>query len=243
MTGKKGNYSIRSVFLAVALLLAALTFAKVAGYLTGPARAQSLGAQVAALAKPDPNVVQPYLEETQKTAETVKKQNLFVKPPPKEHPVKQVDGILGDEILIGDKKYKVGDKIGDAKVVSIDATQVMIEWDGQTKGFAPLAAAVGTRPEPSARPAPPPTAGKAPEPERPRRVARPEPAPQVQAAAPEDDDPLAWLGVNLSPRMRALLIEKWNSASPEERERAMQEWNRMSDDQKEQAISAMERME
>ena len=239
MKKKKDRCSAGSVFLAVALLLAALTFAEVASYLTGPARAQNVLAQASALVTPDPNCVKSYVEETKKTAEALKKQNPFVKQPPKEHPVKQVDGILGNEILIGDKKYKVGDKIGDAKVISIEATQVTIEWEGKTKSFAPLAAAGKGPSGPSRKPEP----ASAPPKGAAVTQARPEVVEEVQVeAAPEEDDPLAWLGVNLSPKMRAMLLEKWNSASDEEKEQAKEEWNKMSDEQKQQAIEQMERM-
>ncbi len=59
-------------------------------------------------------------------------------------------------------------------------------------------------------------------------------------APPTEDDPLAWMGVKLSPKMRALLMEKWSKASPEEREKGKEEWNKMSDEQKQQATQSME---
>lgn len=232
---RKNSGSIASVLLAVALLLTALTFAQVAGYLAGPT--QDVSAQAAALGEPNDAALQAHLEESKETVETLKKTNLFVKPAPKEHPVKQVDGILGTEILVGDKWYKVGDKIGDATVIAIKSTEVMIEWDGQTKSFAPLAAATGGTVGPSTKPAP--AVAKAPAAVGP--VIKPEAVQVVQAVA--EEDPLAWLGVSLSGRMRELLMEKWSSASPEDRERAKEEWNKMSDEQKEQAVAAMERMQ
>ncbi len=239
MAKRKKDYSIGSVFLAVALLLAALAFAEVASYLAGPARAESIVGQAAALSKPDPSAAQTYVEQAKKTVEVLKKQNLFVKEPPREHPVKQVDGILGDEVLIGDKKYKVRDMIDDAKVIAIEPTQVMIEWDGQTKGFAPLAAASSGRTEPPRKPEPAPTGDKAPV------LVRPAEGPQVAQevqAAPEDGDPFAWMGIEIPERLRAMLLEKWNSLTDEQKEEAKREWNNMSDEQKQQAVQAFERM-
>lgn len=240
MARKRDSQSVGSVFLAVALLLAALTFAEVARFLAGPAQARSIAARVSTLGRPDPNAMQPHLEEARKTVEALKKQNPFVKQPPREHPVKQVDGILGDEILIGDKKYKVGDTIGDAKVISIEPTQVLIEWDGQTKGFAPLAAARTSRPEPPKPPttAPAPAKGVAVKP-----ADKPEVVTEVQvAAAPEDEDPFAWMGVQIPDRVRAMLLEKWNSMTDEQKEQAKQQWNSMTDEQKQQAAEAFGRM-
>ena len=56
----------------------------------------------------------------------------------------------------------------------------------------------------------------------------------------EEDDPLGWLGVTLSPRLRGVLMEKWNSASKEEKAQAQEQWNRMSDDEKQRIVDQME---
>ncbi len=239
MARRNESHSIGSVFLAVALLLAALAFAKGASFFAGPARARSIIAQASALSKPDPAGVQPYLDETKKTAEALKEQNLFIKQPPKANPVKQVDGILGSEVLIGGKWYKIGDKIGDAKVISIESTEVTIEWDGKQTSFAPMAGASKGRPESSKKPESAPSAKTAP-------VARPAPKTDVAevqlVAAPQDDDPFSWMGVDLPEKARAMLLEKWNSMSDEEKEKAKSDWNRMSDEEKQQAAEAFERM-
>ncbi|NQT02183.1 MAG: hypothetical protein HQ580_09180, partial [Planctomycetes bacterium] len=98
-------------------------------------------------------------------ADALKKNNLFAPPPPKQHPVKEVTGIFGDEVIINNKLYKVGDKIGDATIVSIEATQVTIEWDGKKKTFSPMDAGGSSPPggpggsRPTARGGPPRPAG------------------------------------------------------------------------------------
>ncbi len=219
--------------LAAAVLLGVFTVAKVAGFCVQRGRMQALGSLAGSTG--DPNRLKQSLGEAKKTVDSLKQNNLFIKAPPKENPVKQVEGILGREALIGGKWYKVGDKVGDAKIVAIAATQVEVEWDGKKTSFSPITSV-------SAGPPAPPTAPGAP----PRKEAGPSPAkpPEAKAAKPPapptEDDPLAWMGVKLSPKMRALLLEKWNSASPEEREKGKQEWNKMSDEQKQQAVQSME---
>jgi len=239
MVRRTQSCSIGSVFLAVALLLAALGFAKGASFFAGPARARNIIAQASALSRPDPAGVQPYLDEAKKTAEALKKQNLFVKQPPKANPVKQVEGILGSEVLIGGKWYKVGDKIGDAKVISIEPTEVTIEWDGRQTSFAPMAGTSTGGPEPPRPPGSAPSAKAA-------SVAKPTPRLEVAevrlVAAPQGDDPFAWMGVNLSEKARAMLQEKWNSMSDEQKEDAKREWNSMSDEQKQKAAESFEKM-
>jgi hypothetical protein len=57
-----------------------------------------------------------------------------------------VTGIFGNEVIIGDKLYKIGDKVGDATIVSIEAMQVTIEWDGKKKTFSPMDAKSSSQP-------------------------------------------------------------------------------------------------
>jgi hypothetical protein len=224
---------LRLALIAAAVLLAALTVAKIAGLL----RLQRVAAEVRSLNRQDPNDLQKSLRQAKEAAETVKKTNLFVKRPPKENPIKQVDGILGSEVLIGDKWYKVGDKVGDAKIVAVRPTEVLVEWDGKSKTFTPMSASGA---EPPSRPGPAkPDLAKSPEPGK----AEPQPGPvEAKAAAPAEEDPLAWMGVTLSPKARAMLLEHWNKLSDAEKEKAKQDWNQMPQEQKQQAIDAMERM-
>jgi hypothetical protein len=219
--------------IAAAVLLGAATLAKVASFL----RTQRIIAQVRSMGSQNPNDLQASLGKARQSADALKKNNLFVKQAPKEHPIKQVDGILGSEVLIANNWYKVGGKIGDAVIVAIAPTEVTIEWDGQKKTFSPMTAA-------SAQPGPPPTPppGK---PEEPKGPEPAKPAPQapveVKAAAPAaENDPLAWLGVKLSPKLREMLLAKWNSASEEEKAKAREEWNKMPEPERQKAIDMME---
>jgi len=220
--------------MAVAALLGALAFAKVASLV----RAEHMIAQVRSLGKQDPNDLQASLRKAKESADALKKSNLFVKEAPKEHPVKQVAGILGAEVMIGDKWYKVGEKVGDATILAIAATEVTIEWQGQKKSFAPLAAA-SAQPEPPSKPSEEkPEAAKPPEPGKPAP-----PAPPVQAkveAPPTENDPLAWMGITLSPKLREMILAKWNSASDEEKRKAMEEWNKMPEGERQKALDMIE---
>jgi hypothetical protein len=221
--------------LAAAVLLGALAFAKVASFV----RTQRVIAQVHHLGTQDPNDLQASVRKAKESADALKKNNLFVKQAPKEHPVKQVDGILGSEVLIAGKWYKVGEKIGDAEIVAIAPTEVTIAWDGQKKTFAPISA-TSAAPEPPSKPAADkPEEAKAPEPGKP---APPAPPAEAKAVAPAAaNDPLAWLGITLSPKMREILLAKWNSASDEEKEKAKQEWSKMSEGDRQRAIDELER--
>ena len=132
--------------LGVAVVLAVLIAAKLWDYFSASAHAQSVVAKAVDQDKANPDILKENLAGVKKIADALKKKNLFVPIPPKQHPVSAVLGIMGDEALIKDKWYKAGDKIGDARVVAVEPTQVKIEWDGKEKYFAPIASADSASP-------------------------------------------------------------------------------------------------
>ena len=152
---------VRVVLLAIAVLSGVLAVAKVTGFFIASARAERIVKQATARSIPDPNIVESYVAKSKPIAEDLKKKNLFW-PTPKVHPVKAVLGIFGDEAYINGKWYKVGAKVGDAKILAIDAASVTTEWDGKKKVFYPIdaegsPAPGGPKPRPG-RPAPRPGA-------------------------------------------------------------------------------------
>lgn len=219
--------------IAAAVLLGAATLAKVAGFL----RMQRVIAQIRSMGAQNPSDLQVSLGKARQSAEALKKSNLFVKQAPKEHPVKQVDGILGSEVLIADKWYKVGGKIGDAVIVAIAPTEVTIEWDGQKKTFSPISTANAQPGQPPTPAADKPETPKGPEPAKPASQA---PVEAKAAAPPADNDPLSWLGVKLSPKLHDMLMAKWNSASEEEKAKAKEEWEKMPEPERQKALDMME---
>jgi len=221
--------------LAAAALLGVFTVAKVAGFCVQRGRMQAVG--TLAQSEHDPNRLKQSLGEAKKTVTALKQNNLFVKAPPKQNPVKQVEGILGGEVLIGGKWYKVGDKVADAKIVAIAATQVEVEWDGKKTSFSPIASVSAGPPAPPSAPAGAPKKEGGPQPPKPpeAKVVKP-PAP------PTEDDPLAWMGVKLSPKVREKFLQMWNSMPDDQKEAAKDKWNSMPEDEKQKAMQQMENM-
>lgn len=150
-----------AVLLAIAGILGVLAVAKVTGFYIASARAQRIVRQAIDWSKPDTNAVASQAAKSRVIAEDLKKNNLFW-PSPKEHPVKAVLGIFGDEAYIDGQWYKVGAKIKDAKIVAIDADSVTAEWNGKKTVFRPIEAessgAPGGPPSGPERPAPRPGA-------------------------------------------------------------------------------------
>lgn len=176
------------VLLAIAVLLGVLTVAKATSFYIASARAERIVRQATEWGRPDTNAVDSHVARSRLIAEDLKKKNIFWPSPPREHPVKAVLGIFGDEAYIDGKWYKVGAKIGDAKILAIDAASVTTEWDGKKTVFQPIDAEVspapgGPKPGPE-RPAPRPGAAGG---ERPDRVVVQPEAPPMRG--PEEERP------------------------------------------------------
>jgi hypothetical protein len=166
LTGARGLVQnkralVRVVLLAIAALSGVLIVAKAAGFFIASARAERIVRQAAAWSTPDTKAVENQAAMSRVIAEHLKTNNLFW-PSPKEHPVKAVLGIIGDEAYIDGQWYKVGARIKDAKIVAIDAASVTTEWDGKKTVFRPIeaesSAAPGGPPSEPDRPAPQPGA-------------------------------------------------------------------------------------
>ncbi len=211
----KNKKEIISVgLLGISAFMLVLILIKVMGFFTAPARAENSVKRAVALSKPDANDMEKYLAKSKAIANVLKKKNLFAPPPPKQHPVKEVFGILGDEVLIKDKWYKVGDTIGDANIVAIEPTQVRITWNGTEKVFLPIDAASSSRPGPPKPGGPVAKAGEKGQPE----------VVQVQLEVRGGEGMGRFEGdrAEMMERMRAMR-ERFENMSPEEREQARAE--------------------
>lgn len=135
------------VLFGASVLMALLILIKVVGFFVFSARAENLVERAIAQNDTDTKDTEKYFAESKALAEGLKKNNLFAPPPPKQHPVKEVWGILGDEVLIEGKWYKVGDTIGDAKILAIGPTSAKIDWNGAEKVFLPIDATIPEAPK------------------------------------------------------------------------------------------------
>lgn len=135
------------VLFGASVLMALLILIKVVGFFVFSARAENLIERAIAQNDTDTKNTEKYFAESKALAEGLKKNNLFAPPQLKQHPVKEVWGILGDEVLIEGKWYKVGDTIGDAKILAIGPTSAKIDWNGEEKVFLPIDATIPEAPK------------------------------------------------------------------------------------------------
>lgn len=228
---------VAKVLLGVSAVLVILTLVKAAGFFVASASAKRLVKDAVAQSKPDANDMEKYFAKSRTIAGELKQKNLFAPPPPRQHPVKQVWGIFGDEVLIEGKWYKVGDTVGDAKIVAIEPAQVKIEWEGKEKSFSPFDAKSAAESKKRAEKSAAKRGGRREMPMRPVKKA----VEEKVSAPSEEEDPLAWMGVKLSPAARAKMLEAWNKMSDEQKEKMKERWNNMSDEEKQKAADEIEK--
>lgn len=130
--------SVPAVLLGAAVVFGLLIVIKATSFFEASARAQNLVKMAVAKDELSTEGIREAVAASEVIAEELKKRNLFSPPQPPRHPVTSVLGILGDEALIGDRWYKAGDTIGDARIVAIEPVQVRIQWRGRETVFVPM---------------------------------------------------------------------------------------------------------
>jgi len=148
---KKKKEVLSIALLGISALLAVLISIKVVGFFMASAKAEDVVKKAVAQSNANAKDTETFFAESKAVADGLKRKNLFAPPPPKQQPIKQVWGILGDEVLINDRWYKVGDMIQDAKIVAIEPTRIKVEWEGKEVALAPIdavsASPVGPKPK------------------------------------------------------------------------------------------------
>jgi hypothetical protein len=133
---------VPTVLLGFSVLCGILILVKVTSFFVASAMAESVVKRAIEQSETDPKNIEKQLANSVAITDELKKNNLFAPPPAKQHPVKEVLGIFGDQVLIQNKWYNVGDTIKDAKIVAIGPTSVTIAWDGKEKSFLPIQAKI-----------------------------------------------------------------------------------------------------
>ena len=142
LKNKNKKEMVPTVLLGVAVICGVLILLKVTSFFVAGARANSVVRRAVEQNKTDPKNLQKQLADSAAISDELKKNNLFAPPLAKQHPVSDVSGIFGDQVLIQDKWYGVGDMVKDAKIVAVGATSVTISWEGKEKIFLPIEAKI-----------------------------------------------------------------------------------------------------
>jgi len=87
--------------------------------------------------RPDEKTAQRFLNQYQKAAEQLARNNSFVLPAASVPPG-DCTAIFGDEARFGSRWVKTGDTLGDAKVLEVGVTVVTLEWGGKILKRSPV---------------------------------------------------------------------------------------------------------
>lgn len=150
--------------------------------------------------------------------EAMRQKSLFAPPnPPPQLP--QCLGILGNQALFGGEWHKVGDEVQGAKILSVDAAEVKVLWQGKEQAIRPFDAAVNYSQGNTGRQAAPQPAGES-RPEPPQAVPNSGPPPMMGGRPGGMDFR------TMSPEERAKMRERFMNMSPDERRAAFEEMQR-----------------
>ena len=187
--------------------------------------------------------------DSQKILDNLKRKNLFMPIEQRDCPIKDVNGIMGNEVLIKGQWYKVGDRVGDAIILEVGASYAKVKWFDSEKilelsSELPVQA---TRQQMAQRTG---ARFQINQPTRPQQVAESQQTSQNQ-------DQLAWMGVQLTTeqrqkvemvwnrmpeQFRSMMQQQWSNMPQAERTRSLQELDRMSVQQLEESMNQTQRM-
>ena len=132
------KHSLSVALLGTAVVAFVLMLFKITSYLEASARAENLLRKAMTPDEPAHKDAGEADKASWAVAEQLKKNNLFSPPAPVRNPITSVLGILGSEALIGDKWYRAGDTIADARIVAVEPTHIRVQWQGRETILAPI---------------------------------------------------------------------------------------------------------
>mgnify|MGYP006959962731 CR=1 FL=1 len=138
--------------------------------------------------------------------------------------------VLTQVVYLG-KWCKVNEEHAGAKVLKIEPTQVTVFWKGKEMQLAPLLASTPNHSGSAQKKKETITADKGSE-----ANTKPVAVQQIQ------DDPLAWLGMEISAELRAFLLKLFDLMPADELEKAKQEWANLSEEEKKQRMDEAQQM-
>jgi len=136
---KNKKRHIPKTLMCLSGLLALLIGAKVSAFVINSNQIpEKIALALNSPGRSEKNIKKYQLKYTEAT-DALKKKNLFMPPvAKKKNPVTRVTAVLGDEVYIADKWYKVGDKINDAEITGIMPNEVTIVWNEKESKLKPF---------------------------------------------------------------------------------------------------------
>ena len=237
MSNKNSLSFLPATFITMSLLLSGITCGKAVIFKIKTYRIDDNIQAAIKIAKMDVDLNNKYQERFRAAAEKLKNRSLFSMPSKAPvNPVKKIDAIMGAEALIDNEWYKAGDSIKGVKIISVDSAEVTLLFNGKEIKLSPISAptryAVREKPAPMTDM----NANKGKPAETTDDLQQ-----QVQSAQQTVvEDEFSWVGVKLSPELKAKFVEQWSKLSDEQKAEAKKRWQAMPDGQKQMYVDQME---
>jgi len=143
---KEKKEIVSIILLGFSAVMAVFILYRIINFSTVTARAENVVKTAIEQNATEARNIEQYSAKDREIAENLTRNNPFALPATLENPVKEVRAIFGNQVLINNKWYSEGEMISaSAKVVTIEPTQVIIEWNDRETTFRPLDAST---PEP-----------------------------------------------------------------------------------------------
>ena len=241
MSDKTEKFESKYFWLLIicAVLVAALLCAKLVGFLAASTTAGGLFGRTAIQEKTETE--NPVVDDSQKIADDLKRNNLFKPVAQRDCPIKQVSGIMGSEVLIKGQWYKAGDKVDGAIIVAVEPSYIKVKWEGGEKILAPAEAASVQNRQIQAAAKKSGAIEARPENQTQGAVADSQPQ-TIGEAAQNRDDQLAWLGVELTAEQRQKAESIWNRVPQQTKEMIRQQWSMMSEEERIRSLQQLDQM-
>jgi hypothetical protein len=173
-------------------------------------------------------------DDSQKIAQELIENNMFMPNEQRECPIKDINGVMGNEVSIQGQWYKVGDSVGDAIILDIGASYAKIRWHNTEKilelsneVLVSLPRQQGIRSMPRVNQV--------------VRIQVPAAATQTPAAQNQPDS-LAWMGVQLSADQRQKVETLWSSMPEQIRSVMQQQWSNMPEAERTRSLQELDRI-
>lgn len=211
---KNKKHHIPKTLMCLSGLLALLIGAKVSAFVINSNQIpEKITLALNAPGRSKENIKKYQLKYTEAT-DALKKKNLFMPPvATKKNPVTRVTAVLGDEVCIADKWYKVGDKINGAEITGIRPNEVTILWNEKESKLKPFdSVVIAAPPKPAAKDNKKDKSDKKEKkPERPERIEERRPMGRPQFSDDDRRKRMQEYMKNLSPEERAKMRERMRS--------------------------------
>lgn len=216
------------------IVFAGLLCTKMIGFIVASAETDQMFEQNVASISADMQEIEPD-DNSQRIAQELIENNMFMITEEKSCPIKDVNAIMGKEVLIHGQWYKVGEEVGDAIILEIGASYAKVKWRDTEKiiGLSNEIPKIIFRQ---------PGRGTAPRVNQVLRIQVPDSSQQTTAATQNQQDSLAWMGMQLTAEQRQKVETVWSRVPEQLRSVMQQQWANMPEAERTRSLQQLDQI-